>query len=148
MRNLIIGAGGHAQVVADILWRMREHDASLNPVGYLDDNPALAGQSFIDLPVLGAIDRLGDIPHEAVVVAIGNNQTRRRVFDTLRERGERIATAVHPSAVIAPSAEIGVGCMVCAGVNVRATLAVAPSIITTRLAITLTLRRARTWAVR
>jgi len=36
MRILIIGAGGHAQVVADILLRMRGAGSRLTPVGYLD----------------------------------------------------------------------------------------------------------------
>ncbi|HLB47504.1 MAG TPA: hypothetical protein VJL59_10910 [Anaerolineales bacterium] len=88
-------------------------------MGYLDDNPALAGQSFIDLPVLGAIDRLGDIPREAVVVAIGDNKTRQTMFDNLQRQGEHFVTACHPRAIIAPGVVIGPGCMVCAGVIVN-----------------------------
>jgi FlaA1/EpsC-like NDP-sugar epimerase len=50
MRVLIIGAGGHAQVVADVLLRMQEKSAPVELVGYLDDDPALAstiGASFV-----------------------------------------------------------------------------------------------------
>ena len=49
MRVLILGAGGHAQVVADILLRMRETGAGVAPLGYLDDNPALVGQHLFDI---------------------------------------------------------------------------------------------------
>ena len=52
MRVLVVGAGGHAQVVADALLRMRDVGANLTPIGYLDDDPALAGQELVGLPVL------------------------------------------------------------------------------------------------
>ena len=87
MRVLIIGAGGHAQVVADILLRLREVGTQVAPVGYLDDNPALAGQSLLGLPVLGTTAQLPTIPHDAVVVAVGDNVTRQRLFETLQGQG-------------------------------------------------------------
>jgi FlaA1/EpsC-like NDP-sugar epimerase len=52
---LILGAGGHAQVVADILLRAHEAGANCKPIGFLDDDPALAGTAIMDLPVLGTI---------------------------------------------------------------------------------------------
>ncbi len=63
MRLLILGAGGHAQVVVDILLRMREAGADLTPLGYLDDDPALTGRCFLDLPVLGRTVDLPTIRH-------------------------------------------------------------------------------------
>ncbi len=63
MRVLILGAGGHAQVVVDILLRMREAGADLTPLGYLDDDPALIGERFLDLPVLGRTVDLPTIRH-------------------------------------------------------------------------------------
>jgi len=47
---LILGAGGHAQVVADILMRAHEARASCKPVGFLDDNSSLAGTVIMGLP--------------------------------------------------------------------------------------------------
>jgi sugar O-acyltransferase (sialic acid O-acetyltransferase NeuD family) len=119
IRIVIIGAGGHAQVVADILWRMQEAGDETTPIGYLDDNPALTGERFLDLPVLGALSDLAAVPHDAVIVGIGDNATRRRVFESLRDRGERLVTACHPSAVIAPDVQIGCGCTICAGAVVN-----------------------------
>jgi len=119
MRVLIVGAGGHAQVVADILLRMREAGADLTPLGYLDDNPALAGQRLLGLPVLGTIAHLSTIAHDALIVAIGDNATRQHLFETLQGRGERFVVARHPSAVIAPNVRIGPGSMICAGVVVN-----------------------------
>jgi len=78
MRVLILGAGGHAQVVADVLLRIQEANAEITPIGYLDDDPALAGRRLLDLPVLGTIAHLSTIPHDALIVALGNNAIRQR----------------------------------------------------------------------
>lgn len=118
-RVLILGAGGHAQVVADILLRMRDEGLNFTPVGYLDDDPALKGQRLLGLPVLGRLTRLFEIPHEAVLVAIGDNATRQSIFEQLLSQGERSIIARHPSAVIAPGVQIGSGTMICAGVVVN-----------------------------
>jgi sugar O-acyltransferase (sialic acid O-acetyltransferase NeuD family) len=119
MRVLILGAGGHAQVVADILLRMQEADRAIIPIGYLDDNPALLMQHLLDLPVLGEIAQLPAIPHDGVVVGIGDNGTRHRLFETLRSQGERFVIARHPSAVVARHTQVGPGSVVCAGVVVN-----------------------------
>lgn len=118
-RVLILGAGGHAWVVADILFRMQEAGQDVVPVGYLDDNPQLAGQRFLDLAVLGALSRLPDQAHDAVVIAIGHNQTRQRLFSALQERGEQFVVARHPKSVIASDVRIGTGTMICAGAIVN-----------------------------
>jgi sugar O-acyltransferase (sialic acid O-acetyltransferase NeuD family) len=119
MRALILGAGGHAQVVADILLRMQEANVAITPIGYLDDNPALAGKRLLGLPVLGEIAQLPNIPHDGIVVAIGGNATRQRLFKTWGSRGEHFVVACHPSAIIAPDVKLGPGSMICAGAVVN-----------------------------
>lgn len=118
-RILILGAGGHAQVVADILMRMRDAGAQVEPVGYLDDNPRLRGEERLGLPILGGVADLPRIPHDALILAIGDNKTRQRLFQQLERQGERFASARHPAAVIAPDVPIGRGAMICAGVVVN-----------------------------
>lgn len=116
---LILGAGGHAQVVADILWRMYEIDRSVRPVGFLDDNASLWHKRFLDVPVRGATREIDKFPHDAVIIAIGDNRIRCRLQDRLVRAGEKFAIARHPSAVIAPDAIIEPGAMICAGVVVN-----------------------------
>ncbi len=118
-RVVIIGAGGHAQVVADSLLRMRDAGTPVVPIGYLDDNPTLRGTTRLGLPVLGNLDDLAQIAHDAVIVAIGNNHVRRCIFEQLQQQGETFAVARHPAAVIAPDVCIGPGTMICAGVVVN-----------------------------
>jgi sugar O-acyltransferase (sialic acid O-acetyltransferase NeuD family) len=129
MRVVIVGAGGHGQVVADALIAAANDGSTWEPVGYVDDNPALVGCRLLGLPVLGLIDSLAQLPHDAVVVAIGDNESRRSVFNLLDRRGERFVIARHPSAVIAASVEVGTGTMICAGVIVNASTTIGSNVI-------------------
>ena len=119
MHILIIGAGGHGQVVADILLQMQAECADLQPLGFLDDNPAILGEEYLGLPVLGPEKSLSIIDHDAVIVAIGNNWTRQKLFQKFMNQGEQFVTALHPKAIIAPNVQIGPGCMIMAGAIVN-----------------------------
>ncbi len=119
MRVLILGAGGHALVVADILDSMRRSGTLLDVVGYLDDKSDLHGQTVGGYRVLGAIRELHNYEHDAVIVALGNNRLRQMWHQRLREQGETFFTAVHPRATIASGVSIGDGSMVCAGAVVN-----------------------------
>jgi sugar O-acyltransferase (sialic acid O-acetyltransferase NeuD family) len=116
MRVLICGAGGHGQVVADILLRMKDTGSDVTPIGYLDEDRGVTGQMRLGLPILGTAVDLSSIAHDALILAIGDNKTRQRLFERLKNAGERFATARHPSAVIAPDVQLGPGSVICAGV--------------------------------
>jgi UDP-N-acetylbacillosamine N-acetyltransferase len=93
-RILIIGRGGQGTIVADIL------EAA--------GTPAVGMVELFD----GA---LPDVPHDAVIVAIGDNHVRRAITERLVASGERLATAIHPFTSISGSATIGEGSMLSAG---------------------------------
>jgi sugar O-acyltransferase (sialic acid O-acetyltransferase NeuD family) len=119
-RIVIIGAGGHGLVVADILLAARSSHPQQLPqpidiVGALDDNPALTGTRILDVPILGTTEVLSTIAHDAVIVAIGDNTRREQVATELLRRGERLFTARHPHASVAPGVECGAGCTISAG---------------------------------
>lgn len=111
MKTLIIGGGGHARVVADILLAME----SLEPAGYVTPDLCAGDTGPLGLTVLGDDTAIAEIPHDAVIVAVGDNAVRERLFTRLIRAGETVVNAVHPSAVVAPDAELGAGCVVCAG---------------------------------
>lgn len=117
-RLVVIGAGGHGQVVADAVRQRPGWDV----VGYLDEDPSLRGAVIGGVRVLGGIEDLPDVDHEEVVVAIGENRRRAAVVASLRELGEHFGTILHPRAVVAEGIELGQGAMVLAGcvVNVAA----------------------------
>jgi sugar O-acyltransferase (sialic acid O-acetyltransferase NeuD family) len=122
-RIVIIGAGGHGLVVADILRAARAgydaHDGHyahpFEVVGALDDNPELTGQRVFNLSVLGTTRDLPRIPHDAIVVAIGDNASREQLTNEFVQRGERLFTARHPHASVGAAVECGAGSMISAG---------------------------------
>lgn len=105
-RIVIVGAGGHGAILADML---------PGAIGFVDDAPEKQSTMILGLPVLGPIASLATIDHDAVVISIGDNRTRRVLTDRLIAAGERLARAIHPSASIARSATIGEGSMISAG---------------------------------
>lgn len=119
MNVLIIGCGGHAQVVADILMRARDAGEPIKPLGYLDDNADADSQTLLGLPILGRITDFTHVAHDALVIAIGHNHPRQGLFDRLQRQGERFVVARHPAALIAPDVRVGPGAVICAGVVVN-----------------------------
>jgi acetyltransferase EpsM len=115
MKTLIIGGGGQGLIVADILRRSRERGGAAEPVAILDDDPALRGADLLGLPVLGPVSSLRDIPHDAVIVAIGDNARRRALVTRLLQAAERVIVACHPFSSVAAEASIGAGTMISAG---------------------------------
>jgi sugar O-acyltransferase (sialic acid O-acetyltransferase NeuD family) len=129
MRVLIIGAGGHGQVVADILLAGVRRGSDLVPCGYLDDDQNLWGQTKVGLPVLGPIEAHEQFPHDAVVIAIGDNLARRDVLDRLSNRCERFARAHHPSAIVSDSCVVRHGTVIGPGVAVNTGTCVGANVI-------------------
>ena len=104
-RLLVLGAGGHARAVADLAVACGRSIA-----GFLGARgaPATAG-------VIGSDDDLvrlcAERRFDEAIVGVGNTALARRpeLFARLRELGVPTPKLVHPSAVISPSATIGLG---------------------------------------
>ena len=61
MKILIVGAGGHGQVVADILLAQRAAGDAVDVVGYVDDDAALHGEERLGIRVVGPITAIARI---------------------------------------------------------------------------------------
>jgi sugar O-acyltransferase (sialic acid O-acetyltransferase NeuD family) len=103
---IIIGAGGHAKVVADAV---RKSGATV--LGFLDDNASNHGQTFAGSIILGAVADYKKYADDAsFVIGIGSGETRKRISELLD--GVQWHTVIHPSAVIAEGVVIGEGAFV------------------------------------
>jgi len=115
MDVVIIGAGGHGRVVADIIASARQHRV----VGFLDADESLAGTKVGDVPVLGGTNLLGKAKRDqrvrGAIVAIGDNRVRARYAEEVLAAGLELVSAVHPSAVVASSVRVGAGSVIAAG---------------------------------
>ena len=115
MDILILGAGGHGKVVADIFTTQ-----GVRVAGFLDDDPEMWGRSVAGLPVLGAIGRFPEFAPGPMVLGIGANRVRRQLVETLGQEVEpRWCNAIHPTATVARSATLGRGVVVAAHVVVN-----------------------------
>jgi sugar O-acyltransferase (sialic acid O-acetyltransferase NeuD family) len=114
MKVLVFGAGGHAQVVADILRSQGLAGERICFVGYLDDR---AGElrSSLGADLMGTLADCGVIDHDAVIIAIGRNAVRHKLFKQAADKGERFAVAKHPAATVASNVRLDPGTTVCAG---------------------------------
>ena len=97
---IIIGAGGHAKVIADIVIKRGD-----NLLGFLDDFKT--DKIFGDYDVLGKIENISEFENKAkFIIAIGNNETRKQLAQKYLLDWY---TAIHPSAQIGINCEIGEG---------------------------------------
>lgn len=116
-RIAIYGKSGHGKVIADIA-RLCSYDEII----YIDDDMSkddvISYESFKEA--------YKDIN---VVVAIGNNNIREKIFTQLSLDGFSHATLIHPSAIISPSAFIDEGSVVMANVVVNADAKVGKGVI-------------------
>ena len=111
---IIVGAGGQGLIVADILLQ----SSVARPVGFVSEDAASRPRTILGVPVLGTPDVLSQAAHDATVVAIGDNHTRRVVTERLVALGEKVITVRHPFTSIAADVTIGEGTMISAGVIV------------------------------
>jgi sugar O-acyltransferase (sialic acid O-acetyltransferase NeuD family) len=116
MRIIVVGAGGHGQVVADaLLAEANRGRADHELAGFVDDDPSLLGRRLCDAPVLGTTADLCRLSHDGVIVAIGDNRVRRAVSASMVAGGEILVAVVHPAAVVARGVDLGPGTAVLAG---------------------------------
>ena len=101
----LFGASGHGKVIKEIIEACGQEVEA-----FVDDNPAineLCGKKVLH----------GETALSPMIVSIGANHIRRAVVEKLRCE---FGVAIHPSAVVSPSARIGEGTVIMAGAIVNA----------------------------
>lgn len=106
---VIIGAGGHGKVIADIAVKN-----GYTEIVFLDDDKNV--HKCGGYPIIGNSSEVGKIEAD-MIVGIGNSTVRRRIQESIPEN--RVVTLIHPNAVIAEDVVIGRGTVIMAGVVVN-----------------------------
>lgn len=103
-RLVILGAGGYGRTVADIA-----HQLGYSTI-VLDDadsgHPLSTFSSFID-------------ENTSFIPAFGNNTFRMEWINRIEESGGQLATLIHPTAYISPTATISHGTVILPHVNIN-----------------------------
>jgi len=103
----IFGFSGHGKVVADIAI-----SCGYEIMGYIDDNNSDAKTFQLFLNEYGTKIK--------VAIGIGDNFSRRKVFNRLKAEGIEIVSLVHNKAIIGSNVQIGEGVVVMPGVIINA----------------------------
>ena len=104
---LVVCAGPLGRIVAEVLQAQGAWDS----IEFIDDTPTLLGQMINGIPVTGGLASLQGRRGDTIsaVVTLGNPVARLRIAHRLEEMGIPFLNAIHPSAVVSPSARIGKG---------------------------------------
>lgn len=118
----ILGGLGNGAVVAAAIEHARRMNATdLEVAGFLNDRAEIG--SMIDMfPVIGKVSdakRLLDERYWFIntILRIDGNKERIAMFENLGIPDDRLATFVHPMAYVAPSVQLGAGCIIMPNVS-------------------------------
>ena len=123
---IILGTGGNAYDVLDIVEAINAAGRMWDVAGFLDDARAV-GSEFLGLPVLGRLTDAIKFPTESFVNAIGSDASFTRRPEILASTGlpgDRFATLVHPKASVSSRARLGRGVYVNPGATVAGNVTV------------------------
>ena len=103
-RLIIIGAGGHGKVCAEIAMNMNSWDE----ICFLDDSYPNK-KKCLNFNIVGTIKEILSFKESDFFVAIGNNEVRGELINYLLNEEISVATLIHPAAYISKYSSIGVG---------------------------------------
>lgn len=118
----ILGGQGNAAVVAAAIEHARHMGATdLEVAGFLNDRVPV-GEKIDLFPVIGKIEDAQRLLAEGywfinTIFRIDGNRERIAMFENLGIPDDRLATFVHPMAYVAPSVELGPGCVILPNVS-------------------------------
>jgi sugar O-acyltransferase (sialic acid O-acetyltransferase NeuD family) len=102
---VLIGAGGHAKVIIEIIEQMD------GTISFIND-PASSVHELHGYPVTTELPGAD----AGVVIAVGNNYTRRNIASGMKNT---FATAIHPKANLSSRCTVGKGTVVMAGATIN-----------------------------
>ena len=121
-RIILIGGGGHARVLIDLLKAVDEYEIA----GIVDPDLETGSEVFA-IPVLGSDEVLPDLRAEGIktaCIAIGSirdNSKRGRLYATVKTMGFRIPPLRHPKAIVsAMETSVSDGVQIMAGAIIQA----------------------------
>lgn len=114
---IIIGDGGHAQVVIDIINEMILSGEKLIIKGVTSVSRP-RGEKFMEHEILGNDDELINYKNDKdILIAIGvggfrDNRLREKIYNTIKEIGFDFLNVIHPSAILSKTTILGKGIVI------------------------------------
>ena len=136
-RAIVVGAGGHGRVVADLARR-----CGLELMGYVDSDRARIGNvDSLGTRVAFTLDDLigtsstqrADLKSVQLLLGIGDNSARWGVFESIEHLCHE--ALAHPDATVAESARLGTGSVVLARAVINADVVIGKAVIVNSAAV-------------
>lgn len=117
---ILLGGGGHAKVLIDLIMI----DGRYEIIGILDSQPKI--RSLVkDIPVLGDDDLLADLYKKGVnkacigIGSVKDNTRRKRLYERVKQYNFSVPCLIHPSAIMSENAKVSEGVQIMAGVVIQ-----------------------------
>ena len=112
---IVIGSGGHAKVVIDILHEMED----IEILG-ITSNSLSVNSFFLGYQVLGDDDVLTQFANQNCFIAMGlggykDNNLREKVYNYVKGLGFNFINAIHPKSIISKTVKLGESVVIFAG---------------------------------
>lgn len=109
---LIVGAGGFGRELLQWSKEINKITPRWNIVGFLDDNLQALDGYDCDYKIVGKISDWEPKENEEFVIALGFPEIKKKVIESLLERGAEIVSMIHPDAHIGGFCTVGRGCII------------------------------------
>ena len=128
---VLIGNGGHSKVIRELI----EAEKRYKLFAVLDDQFLSVMEKDILYAPISYFKTLESTSLLKVVIAIGNNSTRKRIVTELQLPKFQYATLIHPTAVISPSVKMGYGTVIMPNAVINANTVIGNHVIINTAAI-------------
>ena len=109
---IIVGAGGFGREVN--LWAKDSFSKDQYKIkGFLDDNPRILDNYDMDVGIIGDLNSYEIKNQDRFLFAIGEIDVKKNLVARLKKKGAKFLTLIHPTAIVANTAKIGQGVIVC-----------------------------------
>lgn len=117
MMLLIYGSGGLGREVYDLAIRINNENQRWSEIAFIDD---IRPDSELDGVKVLKFSEILQLENTEFIVAVGEPNSREKLYQKLKENNQKIATLIDPSAIVSNSATIEEGCIISAFVLIAA----------------------------
>ena len=128
MKTVIIGSGGHARVIFEIL----SYDRNIEVVAFVDSVIRGSDEKIMDISVLGdhsVLPKLFKSGVKGAIIGVGDNNIRKAHFEKIDNMGAELVNAIHPTVHIAHNAKIGRGVVIVTGATIATGVEIGNNVI-------------------
>ncbi len=106
---LIVGAGGFGREVLQWIKDINKLKTTWSIVGFIDDNLNALDGFACDYKVVGTIKDWQPKVNERFIMAVANPKTKQAIAESMKAKGAKFTSLIHPTAQISDIAQIGEG---------------------------------------